>query len=121
MGLTSSKINIESEYKLYQDNMINVNFIQIKETTKSTVNPEQLNVLLGLDTPKYSILEKTEYPYLYCIGFGENYDKIIRDYGYEIGFSTKQKVYRAEFNSFHRAICSYAGNEYYKLELILKK
>jgi hypothetical protein len=120
MGSLLSKINTDDNYKLYPDDIINVNFIQLQISSNSVVNPDQLNVLLGLNIPKYSLLEGTKYPYLFCIGFVENFEKIIKDYGYEIGFSTKQKVYRAEFNNSHRATCSYHGDQYYKLVLITK-
>jgi hypothetical protein len=115
MGIISSKTNISDNYNLVEEDKITVNFIQIAKKQGCNITPDQLNMLLGLDVPKYSILEGTSYPYLFCVSTIVDINTILRDYGYEIGFSTKQKIFKNEFNAYHRAVCSYSGNDCYKL------
>lgn len=115
MGINISKQQLSDNYNLYEDNEITVNFIQIRMGKKCKVTLEQLNMLLGLNIPKYSILNNTDYPYLFCVGYVVDINKIMTEYGYDVGFSTKQKVFKNEFNAYHKAICSYNVNEYYKL------
>ena len=120
MGLSasSSKINIEDNNNFIKDDLVNVNFIQLKQLSNCVVTPDQLNLLLGLSVPKYSVLEGTEYPYLFCVSGLVDINTIVKEYKYQIGFSTIQKVFRNEFNSSHRATIAYNYNEpeYYKLE-----
>ena len=115
MGIISSKTDITDCYNLIEEDKINVNFIQLQKKPNCTITLEQLNVLLGLNMPKYSILENTNYPYLFCVDSIFNINEIVAEYGYEIGFSTKQKVLKNDFNSYNRAICTYSNYEYYKL------
>jgi hypothetical protein len=115
MGISSSKIDCKTNDVLEKNDLVNVNFIQLKKGIGCNVLPEQLNVLLGLNVPKFSELEGTEYPYLFCVSSVTDINKIIKEYRYVIGFETKQKVLRDEFNHNHRTACSYSGNEYYKL------
>ncbi len=115
MGISESKPHHIDNYNLYEDNKITVNFIQIRKAKNCDITLEQLNILLGLNTPKYSILKNTNYPYLFCVGNLVDINKIIEEYGYEVGYSTKQKVFTNEYNSYHKAICSYDVKEYYKL------
>lgn len=81
--------------------MILVNFIHLKMSQTFNVSSEQLNI------PKYSLIEGIEYPYLFCVGYQIDIDEIIKSYGYEIGFRSKQKVYKNEFNSYHKTVFSY--------------
>ena len=117
MGVYGSKIENSNNYNLLEDDKITVNFVQIKKNSNSIYNVslEQLNVLLGLNIPKYSIINKFEYPYLFCINSSININNIFREYGYEVGLITKQKVYKNEFNAHYKAIYSYDGENYYKL------
>lgn len=115
MGVSFGKTNVTDNYNLIQDDKITVNFIQLAKTQECNVTPEQLNMLLGLNVPKYSILEGTEYPYLFCVSTIVDINNIVKDYGYEIGFSTKQKVLKSEFNAYYKAVCCYSGYECYKL------
>ena len=115
MGITTSKTNTTDNYNLVKEEKITVNFIQIVKKHNTNVSPEQLNMLLGLNVPKYSVLEGTEYPYLFCVSTHVDINNILREYGYDIGYCTKQKVFKNEFNAYHKAICSYSGNDYYKL------
>lgn len=119
MGTSTSKINTTDYNNLVKEEKITVNFICIGKKQESNISLEQLNILLGLNIPKYSILEGTSsYPYLFCVSSDVDINKILKEYGYEIGYLTKQKVFKNEFNSYHRASCSYYGNELYKLEYI---
>jgi hypothetical protein len=114
-GIISSKINTTDNYNIIEEDKITVNFIQIAKKQGCNITPDQLNMLLGLGVPKYSILEGSEYPYLFCVSIIVDINAILQDYGYEIGFSTKQKVFKNEFNAYHIAVCSYSGNDYYGL------
>lgn len=112
MGITASKINATDDNNLVEEEKITVNFVEVKKKQGSNVTPEQLNLLLGLDVPKYSILEGNIFPYLFCVSLYVDIESILRDYGYEIGNSTKQKVFRNEFNSNHRIACSRNGIDF---------
>jgi hypothetical protein len=118
MGIITSKKSTTDSYNLIEEDKITVNFIQVSKKSNCNVTPDQLNMLLGLNVPKYSILEGTSFPYLFCVTTIVDINSIFRDYGYEVGFSTKQKVFKNEFNAYHIATCSYNGNDYYKLEHI---
>lgn len=119
MGQSQTKTDNNSDYSnALKDDMITVNFIQLKKYPTSTISPEQLNMLLGLSIPRYSIVEGTEYPYLFCVGNQIGIEEIIKSYGYEIGYRTRQKVYKNEFNAFHKTCFAYGGTDYYKLELV---
>ena len=112
----SSKINTEDNSTKINNDLINVNFIQLKQKPGCTVTPEQLNMLLGMNVPKYSILRETEYPYLFCVCDTIEIEEIVREYGYKIGVIIKQKVNKNEFNSNHITWCIYySGNDIYKL------
>ena len=115
MGIVSGKTGVIDNNNLITEDKITVNFIQIYKKPNCNITPEQLNMLLGLNVPKYSVIEGTDYPYLFCVTSITDINTIVRNYGYEIGFSTKQKVFKNEFNSYHKAICNYSGNDYYKL------
>jgi hypothetical protein len=117
MGLNQSKSDNNDDFNILNDNMVLVNFIQLKRLPTSTVSPEQLNMLLGLNTPRYSIVENTEYPYLFCVGNINGLENIIAGYGYQIGFIQKQKIYKQEYNSNHITVFTYSGNDYYKLKI----
>ena len=119
MGINqSTNTNSIDNYESFEEKFINICFVQLKQLSTSNVKPEQLNVLLGLNVPKYSILEGTEYKYLFCVSSTVNIYDIARSYGYEIGYSTKQKINKIKFNSYHQAICTYSVNDYYKLVLL---
>ena len=120
LSVSSSKINIEDNNNFTVGDLINVNFIKLRQLPNCVVTPDQLNLLLGLTVPKYSVLEETEYPYLFCVSGLVDIHTIVKEYKYQIGFSTIQKVFRNEFNSSHRATIGYNYNElvYYKLEPI---
>jgi hypothetical protein len=118
MGIITSKIDTTDNFDLIKEEIIIVNFIQIRKNQECNVSLEQLNMLLGLNVPKYSVLEGTCYPYLFCVNSIVDINKILKEYGYEIGYLTKQKVFKNKFNSDHRATCSYSGNDHYKLECI---
>ena len=118
MGNSSSKTHMTDICNLIEEDKINVNFIQLQKKSNCNIMPEQLNILLGLNVPKYSIMDGTTFPYLFCVGTIIDIDNIIKNYGYEIGFITKQKVFRNEFNANYQAICSYSGYDYYRLKLI---
>jgi hypothetical protein len=115
MGITASKIDTTDNYDSIKEEKITVNFIQVAKIQESNVSLEQLNMLLGLNIPKYSILDGASYPYLFCVSTVLDINKILKEYGYEIGFSIKQKVFKNEFNFYHRATFSYSNNNY-KLE-----
>lgn len=114
MGVIQSTINEEEKNNL-NDELIDVNFVQIKKTVNNNISAEQLNMLLGLNVPRYSILVGTEYKYLYCVSSIVDINNIVRTYGYDVGFSKIQKVFKNEFNSYHRPIITYGENEYFKL------
>jgi len=116
MGIIASKIDTIDNYDLIKEEKIYVNFIQIAKNEECNTSLEQLNMLLGLNIPKYSVLDGTSYPYLFCVCSVVDINKILKEYGYKIGFLTKQKVLKNEFNSYHIATCSYSGNELYKLK-----
>jgi hypothetical protein len=120
MGLNQSKSdnNNNDDYNILNDNMVLVNFIQLKRLPGSVVEPEQLNMLLGLNIPRYSIVVNTEYPYLFCVGNINGLENIIAGYGYQIGFIQKQKIYKQEYNSNHITVFTYSANDYYKLKII---
>lgn len=118
MGIINSKTKPTDDYNLFEEDKITVNFIQVARKPNSNVTPDQLNMLLGLNVPKYSILDRTSFPYLFCVSPHVDINSILRDYGYDIGFSTKQQVFKNEFTAYHRAVCSYIGNDYYRLEHI---
>jgi hypothetical protein len=118
MGNSSSKTQMNDICDSIEENKITVNFIQLQKMTNCNVIPEQLNILLGLNIPKYSVLDGTNFPYLFCVGTMLDINDIIRNYGYEIGFTTKQKVLKNEYNAKYQAICSYRGYDFYRLELI---
>ncbi len=118
MGIIASKIDTTDNYNLIKEEKITVNFIQIRKNQECNVSLEQLNMLLGLNVPKYSVLDGISYPYLFCVSSVVDISKILKEYGYDIGFSTKQQVLKNEFNAYHRAVCSYSYKEHYKLEHI---
>lgn len=118
MGIRISKIDITDNYNLIKEEKIYVNFIQIAKNENCNVSLEQLNVLLGLNIPKYSTLDGTSYPYLFCVSSVVDISKILKEYGYEIGFSSKLKVFKNEFNAQHRATCSFRYKDWYGLEHI---
>ena len=118
LSLSSSEINPEIQNNLTKDDLVFVNFVQLKQSEDCVVNPEQLNLLLGLNVPKYSKLEATTYPYLFCICSLVDIDKIDMEYKYEIGISALQRVSKKKFNSNHRAIISYKDYNDYELEFI---
>lgn len=118
MGTITSKNDTMDNYNLIKEEKIYVNFIQIAKNEKCNVSLEQLNILLGLNIPKYSILEETSYPYLFCVCSVVDISKILEEYGYEIGFSTKLQVLKNEFNANYRATCSFTYKDWYGLEHI---
>ena len=115
MGVTLSKLKITDCYNIVETDKITVNFIQLKKKNYCNVSPEQLNMLLGLSVPKFSILEKSNYPYLFCVDSIVDIDKIATEYGYEIGFTTKIKVLKNNFNEYHKATCYYFDGGCYEL------
>ena len=118
MGLSSSKVNVSDRYNLIEDNKITVHFVQLRKINNTQITPEQLNILFGLNMPKYSILEGTSYPYLYCVSSLIDINTIANDYGYEVGFLTKQTIHKDQFNAYHKVTCLYSNANYYILERI---
>jgi hypothetical protein len=111
MGNFLQKQNDLPNYDLMEDSEVTVNFIQIRPKSNSTVSIEQFNVLLGLDIPKYSILENSVYPYVLCISTSIDIKKICSEYNFEIGIKTIQKIHKNEYNSKHIAIRTVEGYE----------
>jgi hypothetical protein len=116
MGTKFSKsINDADNYTKMDENdcLMEVKFIQLKTTEKCKVSPDQLNLLLGSKIPRYSIVDRTEYSYLYCVKDMSLASKIINENGYEIGFNAKQKIYKTEFNEGYKT--GFDSNFNYKL------
>lgn len=118
MGVSSSKIDAETNDYMSDTNLINVNFIQLKKGIGSNVTPEQLNILLGLNVPKYSKLENDEFPYLFCLNVTTNIQNIIREYRYVIGTNVMCQVDRNKFNAQHKTCINYFADEFGKYELL---
>jgi hypothetical protein len=116
MGNSNSKSKHEN-YVLYDDDMINVLFIQVKPKDGCYTDLQQFNLLLGLNIPKYAIYEGTEYPYVFCVHETSDIHKIANEYHYEIGFSQKMKLSKSQFNSKHK-IAWNSFSEPYCLKLI---
>ncbi len=131
MGLKNSKIDenvtiqwdiindVEILYNL--DELMSVHFIQVTKKPGCNVTPEQLNTLLGSNIPKYSTLDGTIYPYLYCISDKDNLNKILDDNGYKLGFSKTQQIFKTDFSSRFQARPCYTGKDSYFLKLITLK
>lgn len=121
MGISSSILNMnnsQDNYKLYYDEeKINVLFVHLAQLPGCNASPEQLNMLLGLNLPKYAIFNGTEYPYVFCVSPLIDIEKISREYGYIVGYSSKIEVFRYEFNSNYRVKASFLQNKYYRLTL----
>jgi len=113
MGTSTSKIN--DNYNLYNEEMVDVYFCQLRQLPESTTTPQQLNALLGLNIPKYSAFEDTFYPYVFCISVLIDIHKIAQEYGYKIGFISKHKVLKSEFNANYEV--AYSLNSGYKLSV----
>jgi hypothetical protein len=96
--------------------IITVKFIQISKKTDCKVTPDQLNMVLGLNIPKYSILEGSIFPYLFCVNTIIDINNILKEYGYEIGYSQKQKILKYQFNNNHTCVSCNSGYLCYKLE-----
>lgn len=118
MGATTSKVEVSDKYNLIQDEKITVHFVQLRKINNTQITPEQLNILFGLNLPKYSILEGTFYPFLYCVSSLIDVTTIANDYGYEVGYLTKQTIHKDQFNAYHKATCLYSNADYYRLERI---
>jgi hypothetical protein len=118
MGIINSIISRNDNNNLIDKSTINVSFIHIAKNSNCNVTVDELNNLLGLYIPKYSILEGTNFPYLFCVNIFVDINNILKEYGYDIGFCKKQKVLKKQYNANHRAIMSYDNNECYKLEYI---
>ena len=97
---------------------ITVKFIHVSKSKDCKITPEQLNMLLGLNIPKYSILEGTKFPYLFCVNTIININRILNEYGYELGHSGTQKILKNKFNKNHVACVCNNGCDCYKLEKI---
>ncbi len=119
--ITPNTSNTPNFYNSIEENEIVVNFIQLQKKKNCNVTPDQLNMLLGLEIPKYSILENSNYPYVFCVGLLTNIGKIVREYGYEIGLSTKLMVLKKKFNYDHMAICFFSNGGCYELVRINQK
>ena len=117
MGIiTSKQPKIHDQYHLYDEEMINVYFVKMSQLPSCSITPEQFNVILGLNIPKYFAFEIDDnkpYPYIYCIPVLMDINKIADEYGYRIGFISKQKVFKSEFNANHEVRICYDGS--YKL------
>jgi hypothetical protein len=119
MGNLESQETIDNDYKLYEDEKINVLFVQVKKNKNCNVELTQFNLLLGLNIPKYSILEGTHYPYLFCVSEKTDIYKIAKEYNYTVGFITKQTVLKSKFNSTHTAYWCCRGKHNYCLENLI--
>jgi hypothetical protein len=97
---------------------ITVKFIHVSKNKHCKITPEQLNMLLGLNIPKYSILEGTKFPYLFCVNTIININSILNEYGYEVGHSGTQKIFKSQFNKHHVACVCNNGSDCYELEKI---
>ncbi len=119
MGISSSKIDCETDDGVLADNdLVNVNFIQLKRGIGCNVTPEQLNILLGLNVPKYSYLGDDEFPYLFCVHITTDIQNIIREYRYVIGSNITYKVDKNKFNSQHKTSINYFVSDFEKYELV---
>jgi hypothetical protein len=58
---------MDDNYNLYNEEQINVNFVQLAKLPGCNITPVQLNKLLGLNIPKYCVVEGVEYPYVFCV------------------------------------------------------
>lgn len=117
MGIKLSKVRVSDNYDLREDK-ITVNFIQIKKNPNSNVTPEQLNVLFGLNIPKYSKLGDDEFPYLFCVHMTIDIQNIIKEYRYVIGSNVTYRVDKNKFNSQHKTNINYFANDYGRYELV---
>ncbi len=100
--------NLQTNKKIHtMDNNVNVFFVQLKQLKDSFTTPEQLNLLLGLGTPKYGMLEGTPYPFLFCVHETTNIEEIAKEYKYDILIKEKTTVLRSNFNSSYQAIKGY--------------
>lgn len=116
MGITFSGNDNINDLNKMSNELINVNFVQLRKNSKCNVTPEQFNLLLGLNVPKFSILPETLYPYLFCVSVLVDIEKICFEYGFDIGHKYLQKIYKNEYNCYHYAILDYNNHlEPYKL------
>lgn len=101
MGILNSKTVSMKE----EEPIMKVKFIRIAKNENCNVTPDELHMLLGLNIPQYSIIHEkdTDFPYLFCVNTFVDIDSILRDYGYEIGFSVIQNVRQNQFNDKHTA------------------
>lgn len=114
MGIIGSKQSNDN-YNLYNESIIDVLFCQLNKTNEFSVSPEQLNALLGLNIPKYAIFEGTQFPYVFCVSSLTDINNISKEYGYEVGYITKQSIFKHEFSASHK-VSMFRGN--YTLERV---
>lgn len=120
MGAKSSKvydkfdsditISVDYSNKYRAQNKMLVIFFQVKESKECFFSIENFPILLGEypnGIPKYSVLENTEYPYLFCADHKIDIKKVCGEFGFEIGFYTKQLISEDKFNSLHKTTYIY--------------
>lgn len=116
MGIKFSSNDNIDDFNKTSNEFINVNFVQLRKNSKCIVTPEQFNLLLGLNVPKFSILQETSYPYLFCVSGMIDIDRICFEYGFDIGHKYQQKIYKNEYNCYHYTMLDYNNHlEPYKL------
>lgn len=119
MGTRTSKIKISDVNQSYEDDKIEVNFVQLKKKQNCNVTPERLNILFGINIPKYSFNGDLFYPYLFCVSKFININKIIFECGYDGCIPFEKKVFKREFNDYYKTKYeSVDGYDYYELVLI---
>jgi hypothetical protein len=115
MGNSQTKTKIHTT-EINNNNNVNVFFVQLAQLSDSFTTPEQLNLLLGLGTPKYGTLEGTRFPYLFCVHETTNIEQIAKEYKYDILYKQKYTVLKSQFNPSY--VATTTGNDWILIPVV---